>query len=288
LTLAACGAGASGKNRLRVEPLGPDDIARIDAAKAPKLKRPHSEYDFGGWFERGDALYHVDSYEVSRVDPATGNDVWSVKGGFVEYDAQAGPVALWVRCDGGVCGFAADSGAVVATLPHANWPMLTPDGTTLVLQASDGATVYDAATGKLKWTAPAATADTKVNKTAVSDRWLAVLSSGGADDVPDHVQVFAIGGGKPVWSVSSAKGKYLEYIAAGGDLVVWYDSGSSAIHAVRLPDGARAKVYQLHEKFVLSTDASGTAPAVPDGAPEVDGDQVLVKDFGNVHGFRVH
>src|SRR5690349_8706540 len=97
LALAACGAGASGKNRLRVEPLGPDEIARIDAANAPKLKRPHREYDFGSWFELGDALYHVDSYEVSRVDPATGNDLWSVKGGFVEYDAQAGPVALWVR-----------------------------------------------------------------------------------------------------------------------------------------------------------------------------------------------
>jgi hypothetical protein len=80
-----------------------------------------------------------------------------------------------VRCKGGVCGFAADSGAMIATLPHANWP-----------------------------------------------------------------------------------------------------------------DGARAKVYQLRETFVMSTDATGMAPAVPDGAPEVEGDRVLIKDFGEVRGFRVY
>jgi len=288
IALAACGAGSSGKARLRVEPL--DDAAAAaprpgaDLPKVPETERR----SYGSWLRRDGALYHVDSYEVARVDPVTGNDVWSVKGEFSQYDAQAGPATVWVPCDRGVCGLAAATGAPVATLPHANWPMLTPDGTTLVLQAPDGAGVYDAATGTLKWKAPPATANTRVNKTAVSDKWLAVLSSGRTDDDPDHVQVFAIDGGKPVWSVSSATGKYLEYVAAGGDLVVWYDSGDAGIHAVRLPDGARAKVFQLRETFVLSTDASGMAPAVPDEAPRVEGDRVMVKTFDKVHAFRVY
>lgn len=263
------------------------EIVRIDAARGLELGRAPTPRSLGSWLQRGAALYNVDSYAVARVDPATGNHLWEVKGDFVEFHAQPAPSALWVRCKGGVCGFAADSGALIATLPDASWPMLTPDGGTLVLQGEHAAGVYDAATGALRWSASEAPG-ARLAKTAVTERWLAVLSSGSDDDDPDHVQVFAIGGGAPVWSVSSAKGAYLEYVAAGGDLVVWYDSKDAAIHAVRLPDGARAKVYQLHETFVMATEATGMAPAVPDSAPEVEGDRVLVKDFGKVHGFRVY
>lgn len=262
------------------------EIVRIDPAHGLELGRAPVQRTLGRWLQRGPALYYVDSFAVARVDPATGNYLWEVKGSFSEYDAQAAPSALWVPCAGGMCGFAADSGAPIATLPRANWPMLTPDGATLVLQGEHAAGLYDAATGALRWSAPEAPG-ASLSKTAVSERWLAVLSNG-SDDDPDHLQVFAIGGGAPVWSVSSARGAYFEYIAAGGDLVVWYHSKDTAIHAVRLPDGARARVLELHESFVWSTDAQGWGPAVPDGPPAVEGDRVLVTDFGKVYGFRVY
>jgi outer membrane protein assembly factor BamB len=262
-------------------------ITRIDGASGKVLSTALGTDTIGSWVVRDGALYHADSYAVARVDPATGQDVWRVRGDFVEYDAQAAPSAFWVRCKAGVCGFRADSGAPIATLPPASWPMLTPDGGALVLQSEHAADIYDAATGQRSWSA-AVPAGERVNKTAVTDRWVAVLSDEQEGEV-DHLRVFARGGGDAVWSVASKPGKYLEYIAAGGDLVVWYDSGNAAIHAVRLPDGARARVFQLHETFVMSTDATGTAPAVPDHAPEViGGDIVVVTHFDQPEVFLVH
>jgi outer membrane protein assembly factor BamB len=259
-------------------------VVRVAAMTGAVLSQSGATSSIGHWVSSRSALYRVDSYTVDRVDPRTGSPLWSVHGAFVEHEPQAAPNALWIRCGGGVCGFAAVNGAPIATLPAANWPMLTPDGTTLVLQARDAALAYDSTTGALQWSAPVPTGSI-VAKTAVSDRWVAILSSD-ADHV-DRLQVVTRATGAPVWSIIGTRGHYLEYIAAGGNLVAWYDDRDSSIRVAHMPDGATARVMQLHEGFVFSIDASGVAPAIPDHAPSILDNVVRVTRFDNVFAFRV-
>ncbi len=262
-------------------------LLRVDLRDGSIKARASIEANTGTWVRGGDALFVADSYQLRRVDVATGAVTWSVSGGFNPYQVLAGPDRVWIGCTQGLCAYAAATGAAAGTLAGEPFAIATPDGRTILSPTGDAIVATDAATQRTVWSAPAPPGE-MTSKVAASDRWVAVLSvaRGTANNV-HAVTVYARADGRRVWSYRSAPDKYLEYLAAGGDLVAYYDSGDTAIHAVHLPDAKVGLVDQQHEAFVMSTDATGVAPAVPDHAPEIAGDYVMVTSFDRTITYRV-
>lgn len=266
-------------------------IIDVDLAtgQATHTSPPFDEH-FDAWVRGGPSLYRVSDYDVARVDPATGAILWTAAGRFNQYQAKPSAAALWIQCGASLCGFAAADGHDLGKVPFGTWLQLTPDGGTIA--TGDGATLrtYDARTLRPGWQTTSPATGATVTKIVASDRWIVErvdVIPRSDPNVPDTtLRVHRRDTGAEVWSIHRANERsYLEYMAVGGDLFVFYDSRDAALHAVHLPDGASDVAYQLHSKYVLSTDANGTAPAVPDGPPTVSGDLVLVRDFG--HGFVV-
>jgi len=273
--------------------VGPHDehyrqpVVRIDLRDGRVLSRASVEWRLGLWYRRGEALYTVKDDQAERIDPVTGAVRWRVDGELSERDVLVGPDAIWLGCPHAVCGLAAADGARVGTTPGSIWMQLTPDGGATVVDRGSQVSLYDTRTGRRRWTSPARPGET-VSRIAASDRWIAVLTQSVGPARSDHtLVVYRRADGAKVWSHASRPGKYLQYIAAGGDLVAYFDSGDAAVHAVHLPDGADVALLELHEGFIISPDASGSVPAVPDGPPAIYGDYVVVTRFRRDFVYRV-
>jgi hypothetical protein len=260
-------------------------IQRIAAATGTVTRVPLVENDDDGWYGRGAELYGIRTYDhrLRRIDAATGATLWTHDD--VGYEVHVGDGVVWIGCEVGLCGLAAATGERVATAPATSWPKLTEDGRSLVVALDTEIRVIGARTGVLERTIPLP-AGVTMDRVAASDRWIAATAHAGPTET-DTLLVYARDTGALAWRHTTRKGSYLGYAAAYGDLVVYYDSLDETIHAVRPSTKKTGRVVEMHGALVISTDASGIAPAIPDAAPEIAGDVVLVKNFDRVSGYRV-
>jgi hypothetical protein len=129
--------------------------------------------------------------------------------------------------------------------------------------------------------------NTVISSIATSDRWIAVLVVSKTSGGGQTVRILQGADGKPVWSHRSKTDHFLGYVAAGGDLVAYYDSKDTSLHAVHLPDGKTAAVYRFESGLAIGTERVGIAPAVPEKPPLIDGDIMIVYDAPIRRAYRV-
>ncbi len=266
------------------------DLIRLDAATGAVRGTTELHDVSGPWLRLGDALISADDYKgVTCVDGRTGSVRWRSPLGASNFQLHLTRDAAWIPCKPGLCAVALADGSDRGHIPAITYSAASSaDGDVLIASAENGSAVvaYDARDLHEIWRA-SLSPDQSINKLAVSADWVAVISS--QRDVPNGVHrlwTWSAADGKPSWQRTVPAGKYLGYLGLDGDLVVYYDSGDASFHAVHLPDATRARVRKFHETFVLSTDASGMAPAVPDGDPRVDDPFIFVKSWDKVTVYR--
>jgi hypothetical protein len=106
--------------------------------------------------------------------------------------------------------------------------------------------------------------NTVIGSVATTDRWIAVLVVSKTSGGGPTVTVLRRSDGKAVWSHGSKRDHFLGYGAAGGDLVAYYDSKDTSLHAVHVPDGKTGAVYRFDSGLAIGTERVGIAPAVPE------------------------
>jgi len=227
------------------------------------------------FLRRDDSLYALDDGLAARLDD--GKPRWSIKDA-QEFHQLTTRDALWVYCSEGLCGHAFEDGRRIGAL-HVppGWAAGHRNGD-LVVTIGNKLTAHDAATLATRW--QHAHPGFVFGKVVASERWIAAIAQEeGVVDGVHELTVHRASDGAVVWRRATKRGRYLEYLAADGDLVAFFDSGDSSIHAVHLPDGAEAVVEKMSGRFVLSTDASGMAPAVPDQAPMIRHGHIFIQNW---------
>lgn len=262
------------------------------------------------WYRVGDALIGMDSSELNRVDPATQTILWSKYVDGFGTKIMPGGDRIWVGNQRTTRGYSIADGSF-RELAVGYESSLTPDGLTLVTDFGDNVVAFDTHSLQRTWTRPGPPpVGTGVKALAASDRWVLALFSSMVTRM-DTLIAYRRSDGELVWwhsiskrhaeeerswiSLESRKEltgedlyqEYFGYIAAGGDLIAYYDSRDSAIHAVHLPDGKTAVVHKFISRMVLSPERSGISSALPHKASVIDGDIILVNDFGDITAYRV-
>lgn len=221
---------------------------------------------------------------IERIDPDTCEDVWRKYGDGRPMDHFTAD-EFWVYGARKVRAFAIADGAT-REMDSGTWVSITPDGRTLVTDFGPTVAAFDTTSLQRTWTYPGRP-NTGIAAIAASDRWVAVESMENVTNSRVTVTVLRRSDGKPVWSHRSSKGQFLGYIAAGGDLIAYYDSEDTSLHAVHLPEGKTGIVQKFERGVFLSTEGAGIAPAVPDKAPKIDGDIMIVYDTPTHRAYRV-
>lgn len=240
---------------------------------------------FAERYRFGDALVVAQgSGSIERIDPDTCDYVWSKysDGRPVDHSTRD---EFWVAGARKVRALAIADGAK-REMDAGTWVSITPDGRTLVTDFDPTVAAFDTQTLRRTWTY-AGRPHTAIAAIAASDRWIAVASKEYVTNSRVTLTVIRRSDGTPVWSHRSSRDHFLGYIAAGGDLVAYYDSEDASLHAVHLPDGKTGIVQKFESGVFLSTERAGIAPAVPEKAPRIDGDIMIVYDTPTARAYRV-
>jgi len=257
-------------------------LAVVDLASGKTTSVAKTEWNRGDWYRAGDALIRISSTAAERIEPASGKPRWSVAGTFSEGVVATSASAVWAGCPQGVCGLSADTGAALAPVNAIVWQP-TPDGKTFAHVRGALVVAADVPTLAPRWSVGVPSGFT-ATKLAASDAWLVVLTS---RDAEYALTAYKRSTGAVVWQRKSISGAYLEYIAAGDSYVAYFDSADTSVHAVHMPDGVDVVVRHLTPKAVVTTDAHGLAPAVPDASPIVSGDLIIVSEHGVPSAYRI-
>jgi hypothetical protein len=271
----------------RVEPLWIVDdppnqahaqLVRIDAASGKEtarvtLARPLST--LGSRMLWADGLILAFSYEGLRaVDPTDGSTRWTisvpdgaylfpplVRGrtvllqgkSYIAIDARTGH-ELW-RHDGECC-----------------TALTSPDGRELYLRGKVGVT------DRLDWSGRQRSRLTGELK-AVSDSWVALQLDG-------RFAVFRHGAADPGWSQPTSKDVYVGAVTLSADDLFYFSSEDSTLWRRNLASGRTRAMRAAHSRLVISTDASGVAPAYIGAAPIVAPPYLFVLDW-IIHAYRL-
>lgn len=240
---------------------------------------------YAQWYRFDDVLMLADLGSLERIDINTCDYVWSKIDAGTPVDLPTSD-EFWVHRTYKVSAFAIADGSK-REMDAGTWVSITPDGRTLVTDFGASVAAFDTKSLRRTWTYPGRP-DTAISSVAASDRWIAVESiEANVANSRVTVTVLRRSDGKPVWSHRSSRGQFLGYVAAGGDLIAYYDSEDTSLHAVHLPDGKTGIVQKFERGFFISTERSGIAPAVPDKAPRIDGDLMIVYDTPTTRAYRV-
>lgn len=239
----------------------------------------------GAWHRVGEALVVAnDIGSVERIDPSTCQEMWWDPGDGNPVDHSTRD-EFWVAGARKVRALAIADGAK-REMNAGTWVSITPDGRTLVTDFDPTVAAFDTQTLRRTWTY-AGRPHTAIAAIAASDRWIAVASKEYVTNSRVTLTVIRRSDGTPVWSHRSSRDHFLGYIAAGGDLVAYYDSEDASLHAVHLPNGKTGIVQKFESGVFLSTERAGIAPAVPEKAPRIDGDIMIVYDTPTARAYRV-
>jgi hypothetical protein len=240
---------------------------------------------FAEWYRFGEVLIVANGIgSVERIDPTTCQDMWWDPGNGNPVDHSTRD-EFWVAGARKVRALAITDGAK-REMDAGTWVSITPDGRTLVTDFDASVAAFDTETVHRTWTYPGRP-HTAIAAIAASDRWIAVASKEYVTNSRVTLTVIRRSDGTPVWSHRSSQSQFLGYIAAGGDWVAYYDSEDASLHAVHLPDGKTGIVQKFESGVFLSTERAGLAPAVPDKAPRIDGDIMIVYDTPTARAYRV-
>jgi hypothetical protein len=266
-----------------------DELLRINADNGMNAgATPLPAIDLGKWVRAGDALLHMSQYEVTGHDLTDGAERWKVPGELSEYHYSVSRDAIWIFRDASLCGYALADGAERGCVPaEAGTAKAIPGGDLVVVQTGAELIAYDARTREPTWRTPV-TAGQALHDLAVGADWiLATSTQRGARNGAYEIFALRATDGQRLWQRASQPGVYYGYLGVDGNLISWYDSGDTTQWAQRLPAGPTTQLHHLDKKVVMSTDASGVAPAVPSGDPTVRGDLVIITDFDRDYVYRV-
>lgn len=260
-------------------------LLEVDLATGmSRLRSTVRPASYGKWYLVGDVLMLAEAGMIERINPDTGTELWMEGAGEGVPLTMVAEHELWGGGAYKLLGYSVVDGAK-REMNGGTWASITPDGRTLVTEFGSDIAAFDMRSLQRTWT-HVGDRHTVIASIAASDRWIAVQSQEQSGS-RHMVTVYQRSDGKPVWSHRSAKGKFLGYIAAGGDLIAYYDSSDSSLHAVHMPDGKSAVVYRYEGGMYISTERAGIAPAVPDEPPMIDGDIMIVSDDPIKRAYRV-
>lgn len=264
-----------------------DKAQLLEVELATGVSRPRSTVRpriYDKWYRVGDALFVVYAGMIERIDPDTGQELWTKS-------ADGAPIGMsandefWIKGPFRLRGYSLVDESK-REITSGTWASMTPDGATLVTDFGADVIAVDTRSLERTW-AHSGESNMAIIAIAASDHWIAVASQEKKQKARITVTVYRRSDGKQVWSDRSDKDEFFGYIAAGGDLVAYYDSSDAALHAVHMPDGKSAVVHQFAGGLSVSTERVGMAPAVPDGPPKIDGEIIIVNDDPVKRAYRV-
>ncbi len=271
----------------RVEPLWIVDdppnqanaqLIRLDAASGKEAERVTLAQPLSSLDSRilwADGLILAFSYEQLRaVDLADGATRWmiSIPGNYylfallvrgrtvllqgktyIAIDARTGQ-ELW-RHDGECC-----------------TALASPDGRELYVRGKVGVADRLGWSGRLR-------ARLTGELTAVSDRWVALQEDG-------RFAVHRHGAGDPTWSQPTSNHVYIGAVTLSADDLFYFSSKDSTLWRRNLATGRARAIRAAHSRVIISTDASGVAPAYIGVRPIVAPPYLFVLDWG-IRAYRL-
>jgi hypothetical protein len=267
-----------------------DELLRINSENGMNAgATPLPTTGYGKWMRAADTLLRLSQYGLTAHDLADGAERWKVDGELSEYHYSVSRDAIWVFRDSTLCGYGLDDGAERGCVPaSAGTAKAIPGGDLVLVQTGAELIAYDARrTKEIAWRTPV-TAGQETRDLAVGADWILATSiQRGARNGPYELFALRTSDGARMWQRSSQPGIYFGYLGVDGNLISWYDSGDTTQWALRLPSGPATRIHEFKKTFVMATDATGVAPAVPDGDPRVGGDLVVITDFDRDWVYRV-
>jgi hypothetical protein len=267
LWIVADAANQDHAQLIRLEPVSGKEAARVT------LARPLSS--LGSRMLWADGLILAFSYgQLRAVDPADGATRWTisipdsyylfpplVRGHtvilqgktYIAIDARTGQ-ELW-RHDGECC-----------------TALASPDGRELYVRGKVGAA------DRLNWSGHQRARLTG-ELAAVSDHWVALQQDG-------RFAVYRHGAADPSWSQPTSNHVYVGAVALSADDLFYFSSKDSTLWRRNLATRRTRAIRGAHSHLVISTDASGVAPAHIGAPPIVAPPYLFVLDWG-IHAYRL-
>ncbi len=114
---------------------------------------------------------------------------------------------------------------------------------------------------------------------AVSDHWVALQQDG-------RFAVYRHGAADPGWSQPTSNKAFVGAVTLSGDDLFYFSNKDTTLWWRNLTTGRALAVHGAHSRLVISTDASGVAPAYIGAAPIVAPPYVFVLDWA-IHAYRL-
>ncbi|HKE20509.1 MAG TPA: PQQ-binding-like beta-propeller repeat protein, partial [Kofleriaceae bacterium] len=150
--------------------------------------------------------------------------------------------------------------------------LASPDGRELYVRGEVGVADRLDWSGRLRARLPGELA-------AVSDGWVALQEEG-------RFAVHRHGARDATWSQPTSNHVYVAAVTLSGDDLFYFSSADSTLWRRNLATGRARAIRAAHSRVVISTDASGVAPAHIGAAPIVAGPYVFVLDWA-IHAYRL-
>jgi PQQ-like domain len=266
-------------------------LEEIDVANGSLLRTTtlaDTASPLGQWYRRGGVLVRAQRDLLERFDPSTGARLWAVhpREPINEFQVVLAPSAIWAPCGRErLCRFGAEDGALVRWVEG---PVVDfaagPDA--LYVLGSDRVEAYGLESMTPRWS-EALQPGFRGQRLVASPKWVVVLSQTSVRPKPDYIlSAHQADNGKIAWSHQNVPEQYMGYLGLGGDVLAYYSSADAGIFVRDLARGAEQKAVEFSSRLVISPDATGISPPVPDGDPIVLGSWLFVPDFGQLTALR--